>query len=309
MSSSSNNDNINNENSRPQRPINVPYPVRRQILHQIEMMRQHASTSSSSSSSSVVNRQQPGPSHNQDSMGPPPPPMGPPTHHSSAGHSSTPSSSRPAPRSSFIKSNSRRREEYGRRRVMSGKRLTYPITQVIDLRIYDVEDNNVAAMANSGVSLASSYSARALFGEQHSPLLDEIMSAFDNYEDTVSEDGVSISVVVSEEHSALLTHYSPQEELQVATLADTIGTNQFINISNITLGNDLHATDEQSDNGEVDEENLGVEIRCPVCLTRRKSVMLLPCTHMVCLRCVYKLASCPLCRNAVHFAFKTFALQ
>ncbi|RZF45359.1 hypothetical protein LSTR_LSTR002802 [Laodelphax striatellus] len=189
---------------------------------------------------------------------------------------------------------------------MSGKRLSYPITQVVDITISDIEDNSPAAMGRNGASLSSSYIARTLFGEQHAPLLDEIISAFNNFEESVCDEGVSISVVVSEEHRAILTHYTPLEELQVTSLADTIGMEQFINIYNV--GNDLHA-EEQCDNGAVDKDNLAVEIRCPVCLTQQKNVMLLPCTHMVCQRCVYRLASCPLCRLGVRFAFKAFTLQ
>lgn len=177
--------------------------------------------------------------------------------------------------------------------MTSGKRLNYPINQVIDISIYDVADNCPAAMVRNGLPLTPSYTARALFGQQHSPLLDEIVSAFDNFEDSVSDEGVQISVTVSEENKHLLTHYTPLDELQTTSLGDSIGLDRFVNIHHDVLGE----TQPDHTDGEQDKDNLAIEVRCPVCLSRRKSIMCLPCTHMVCSKCIPKLSNCPVCRN------------
>ncbi|RZF45892.1 hypothetical protein LSTR_LSTR007731 [Laodelphax striatellus] len=137
-------------------------------------------------------------------------------------------------------------------------------------------DNCPAAMVRNGLPLTPSYTARALFGQQHSPLLDEIVSAFDNFEDSVSDEGVQISVTVSEENKHLLTHYTPLDELQTTSLGDSIGLDRFVNIHHDVLGE----TQPDHTDGEQDKDNLAIEVRCPVCLSRRKSIMCLPCTHM-----------------------------
>ncbi|RZF43182.1 hypothetical protein LSTR_LSTR015374 [Laodelphax striatellus] len=70
------------------------------------------------------------------------------------------------------------------------------VNQVIDITISDVEDNCLAAMGRNCSRLTPSYTAHLLFGEQHSPLLDEIISAFDSLEESVSDEGVAISVTL-----------------------------------------------------------------------------------------------------------------
>lgn len=107
------------------------------------------------------------------------------------------------------------------------------VNQVIDITISDVEDNCLAAMGRNCSRLTPSYTAHLLFGEQHSPLLDEIISAFDSLEESVSDEGVAISVTVSEENKHLLTNYSSLDKLQTTVLAESIGMDAFKNVHHV----------------------------------------------------------------------------
>ncbi|PJE79819.1 hypothetical protein CI610_01215 [invertebrate metagenome] len=57
---------------------------------------------------------------------------------------------------------------------------------------------------------------------------------------------------------------------------------------------------------EEDDSDLVQELRCIICMLRKKCVALLPCRHQCCcVKCSNRVASCPMCREALTGAIKS----
>ena len=89
-------------------------------------------------------------------------------------------------------------------------------------------------------------------------------------------------------------------------LATVVHEKETLNASLETMASELNKSEEEKRRLEIEKNQLEIQleeekktIQCAVCWVSPKSVLLIPCAHMLCVPCSEKVQRCPICRSDI----------